>query len=462
MARFNICTTSVFIVSLAVLCCNLLQQCSAQTTVRPYKFGFTINEQQHRSEKRDERGIVMGEFGFITADGIYHVTVYATDEEGKFRILAMKSYPYESPPKMVEIIMSPKPAASNIVTTTVKPKQDLPRHNFYNEGCSGCFLNNADDEPKNKNAGDSSKTGIRPLSKTFSGSNSSKNNIPATKSGSGTSATGLNKPTTTSTNGKTPTNTNTKPSTNTFTNTRGPATASTSSKPSTPTYTKPKEATPPTYTNTKASTYPNPSSAASTPVGNVAGGFTNKDTNQSSSKQENKKTFAAKTPTGEMDIMDMIVKDVLPAVVGSQGVVAAKPTILSPSSRPNAFNPSGKAPGNTKKTPSNPIGSAAFGKGGNSNFNPKSGSSAVGGDGDLYRFKYILDYHGHTETGKRNGNKEGNFYAIGDDNVERTIEYVANENGYHPRITWRRLNEKDSRPAENTLKEYEFVWFSDN
>ncbi|XP_075162214.1 lethal (3) malignant blood neoplasm isoform X4 [Haematobia irritans] len=370
MARFNICTTSVFIVSLAVLCCNLLQQCSAQTTVRPYKFGFTINEQQHRSEKRDERGIVMGEFGFITADGIYHVTVYATDEEGKFRILAMKSYPYESPPKMVEIIMSPKPAASNIVTTTVKPKQDLPRHNFYNEGCSGCFLNNADDEPKNKNAGDSSKTGIRPLSKTFSGSNSSKNNIPATKSGSGTSATG--------------------------------------------------------------------------------------------SKQENKKTFAAKTPTGEMDIMDMIVKDVLPAVVGSQGVVAAKPTILSPSSRPNAFNPSGKAPGNTKKTPSNPIGSAAFGKGGNSNFNPKSGSSAVGGDGDLYRFKYILDYHGHTETGKRNGNKEGNFYAIGDDNVERTIEYVANENGYHPRITWRRLNEKDSRPAENTLKEYEFVWFSDN
>lgn len=40
----------------------------------------------------------MGEFGFITADGIYHVTVYATDEEGKFRILAMRSYPYEENP----------------------------------------------------------------------------------------------------------------------------------------------------------------------------------------------------------------------------------------------------------------------------------------------------------------------------------------------------------------------------
>lgn len=49
----------------------------------------------------DERGIVMGEFGFITADGIYHVTVYATDEQGRFRILAMKNYPYESPPSKI-------------------------------------------------------------------------------------------------------------------------------------------------------------------------------------------------------------------------------------------------------------------------------------------------------------------------------------------------------------------------
>lgn len=39
----------------------------------------------------DENGIIMGEFGFITADGIYHVTVYATDENGDFRILKMKN-----------------------------------------------------------------------------------------------------------------------------------------------------------------------------------------------------------------------------------------------------------------------------------------------------------------------------------------------------------------------------------
>lgn len=45
----------------------------------------------------DENGIVMGEFGFITADGIYHVTVYATDENGKFRIISMKNFPYAGP-----------------------------------------------------------------------------------------------------------------------------------------------------------------------------------------------------------------------------------------------------------------------------------------------------------------------------------------------------------------------------
>ncbi|KPJ11356.1 hypothetical protein RR48_14995 [Papilio machaon] len=58
---------------------------------RPYEFGFTIDGEQHRHEKKDENGIIMGEFGFITADGVYHVTVYATDENGNFKILSMKN-----------------------------------------------------------------------------------------------------------------------------------------------------------------------------------------------------------------------------------------------------------------------------------------------------------------------------------------------------------------------------------
>ncbi|XP_012550748.2 protein lethal(3)malignant blood neoplasm 1 isoform X1 [Bombyx mori] len=58
---------------------------------RPYEFGFTIDGQQHRHEKKDKNGIIMGEFGFITADDVYHVTVYATDENGRFKIISMKN-----------------------------------------------------------------------------------------------------------------------------------------------------------------------------------------------------------------------------------------------------------------------------------------------------------------------------------------------------------------------------------
>jgi hypothetical protein len=32
----------------------------------------------------------MGEYGFITADGWYLTTIYATDEEGRFKILGRK------------------------------------------------------------------------------------------------------------------------------------------------------------------------------------------------------------------------------------------------------------------------------------------------------------------------------------------------------------------------------------
>jgi len=40
----------------------------------------------------DSAGLVKGEFGFVTGDGVYHVTAYATDENGDFKILKMKSY----------------------------------------------------------------------------------------------------------------------------------------------------------------------------------------------------------------------------------------------------------------------------------------------------------------------------------------------------------------------------------
>ncbi|KAM8710146.1 hypothetical protein ACLKA7_016873 [Drosophila subpalustris] len=150
---------------LAVLYFNSLVATAAITTVRPYKFGFTIEEQQHRREQRDENGIVMGEFGFITADGKYHVTVYATDENGKFRIISMKSFPYAGPV-----------ASSTSTTTTMRAP--LKKHNFNTAACSGCFLSNSAPAENGVSAVDAAtpvtgpkssgvqghKTEIRPLS----------------------------------------------------------------------------------------------------------------------------------------------------------------------------------------------------------------------------------------------------------------------------------------------------------
>ncbi|XP_026751191.2 protein lethal(3)malignant blood neoplasm 1 [Galleria mellonella] len=81
------------IIIVIVLTCLLQAQGADKYTDenRPYEFGFNIEGEQHRHEKKDEKGIIMGEFGFLTADGVYHVTVYATDENGGFRILSMKN-----------------------------------------------------------------------------------------------------------------------------------------------------------------------------------------------------------------------------------------------------------------------------------------------------------------------------------------------------------------------------------
>ncbi|EFN77546.1 Protein lethal(3)malignant blood neoplasm 1, partial [Harpegnathos saltator] len=40
---------------------------------------------------RDAEGLINGEYGFITADGVYHETGYATDENGDFIITRMRN-----------------------------------------------------------------------------------------------------------------------------------------------------------------------------------------------------------------------------------------------------------------------------------------------------------------------------------------------------------------------------------
>lgn len=75
---------------------------------RPYEFGFRIEGNQHRHEKKginnssicnvfklcyvlDINGIITGEFGFITADGTYHALFYETDNNGHFNLVSRRS-----------------------------------------------------------------------------------------------------------------------------------------------------------------------------------------------------------------------------------------------------------------------------------------------------------------------------------------------------------------------------------
>ncbi|XP_035459386.2 basic proline-rich protein isoform X1 [Spodoptera frugiperda] len=94
----------------SIILCFVLQAQGADKYTdqnRPYEFGFTIDGQQHRHESKDKDGIIMGEFGFITADDVYHVTVYATDKEGRFKILSMKNIHLKS--STASSSVSPKP-----------------------------------------------------------------------------------------------------------------------------------------------------------------------------------------------------------------------------------------------------------------------------------------------------------------------------------------------------------------
>ncbi|XP_035789659.1 protein lethal(3)malignant blood neoplasm 1-like [Anopheles albimanus] len=127
--------------------------------IRPYEFGFNIEGHQHRKESKDKNGIIMGEFGFITADNVYHVTVYATDEDGNFKIVSMKNYklgptmPTVSPPLAAPPPTRPTTKAAPTtgststtpqpfrIITTVKTVEPLTTPKPSNvASCSGCKI----------------------------------------------------------------------------------------------------------------------------------------------------------------------------------------------------------------------------------------------------------------------------------------------------------------------------------
>nr|KAF7416556.1 hypothetical protein H0235_011087 [Vespula pensylvanica] len=94
---------------------------------RPYEFSFNIVNFQHRYEKKDIDGIITGEYGFITADGVYHETGYATDKNGDFIITKMRNRKITSLKDAREIFKDRPEAAKKLFEVVTK-------------ACSGCKI----------------------------------------------------------------------------------------------------------------------------------------------------------------------------------------------------------------------------------------------------------------------------------------------------------------------------------
>lgn len=88
----------------------------------------------------------MGEFGFITADGVYHVTVYATDADGHFKVISMKNLRKMPTKKLNEpTTRSPIPTPAkyevNLLKLTTQKPYDLTTAKPSDiASCSGCSI----------------------------------------------------------------------------------------------------------------------------------------------------------------------------------------------------------------------------------------------------------------------------------------------------------------------------------
>lgn len=92
------------------------------------------------------------------------------------------------------------------------------------------------------------------------------------------------------------------------------------------------------------------------------------------------------------------------------------------------------------------------------NFYPKSNNP-------LYRFDYATDFQGHKEEGDYSGNKNGEYYSIGRDNIKRIVSYKANEFGFMPQIRQQPISLNELRQydeSNNKLRHYNFEWFYPN
>jgi hypothetical protein len=307
----------------------------------------------------------MGEFGFITADDVYHVTVYATDENGNFKIISMKNIKLMKGPPPPVFVNKPKAiepqAIIPVTTTSTTPQPFMVKTTAKSEvatqaaktGCASCSL------PK------------VPETET----------IPSTLTTD--AATEIPPPfKVVSKDGKSPADT-------------------------------------PTTTSSVDETLPqkivNPNQGNS--VSQFGSGTGNANNQPGGNNQQ------------------------------QAGVSRLQPGGLAPNSRQPAINSKLNAPQFFNKN------------GGNVEHYNKMENLM---NGLLYRFNYTTDYQGHREEGDRLGNKDGEYFSIGRDNIKRVVSYKANEFGFMPFIRQEPLSPQELQyydEKNNKLRYSKFEWF---
>ncbi|XP_063532238.1 protein lethal(3)malignant blood neoplasm 1 [Cydia strobilella] len=423
---------------------------------RPYEFGFNIDGEQHRHEKKDENGIIMGEFGFITADGVYHVTVYATDENGNFKILSMKNIrvkPYPTSPEVSSrkgnsLPFPPSPSQQAPITQGPAPQQ--PKPNQPSRSCSHCSLPTTTTQaPKLTDVAVVSRD---PLPSSVLGTNPAtppkyplavddyqnfpqgQQNLPAQ---GGVGAAAPNYPQQGAAGGPNYPQSGQDSQTNYPQGPGSPQQGPNSYNPqgqgpqAGPNYPQPGQNYPQEGQN-----YPQPGqSGQNAPSGNFPE-TPEKNLLPPSGEREPKQIESrfGETPGAQNN-------QIGPQGLSKPQLISAQMQIVDKNTDVNHI-----APGEREGLPTGLT---------------KDDMTTL-----LYTFNYTVGFHGHHEEGYTNGAKKGYYYVTGRNGVRTRVDYVADENGFRPKITQEVLDllseevpkpetEKDEKYG---LKGYEFKW----
>ncbi|CAH0627185.1 unnamed protein product [Chrysodeixis includens] len=421
---------------------------------RPYEFGFKIDGQQHRHESKDKDGIIMGEFGFVTADDVYHVTVYATDKEGRFKILSMKNIHLKaspvpnSPPTSARqghalalppAQGAPVPQAPVAPLAPAAPKLGKPLSVSIEppgRSCSSCSIpttttpappppfnpavnNNSPNVPRGSGnngglGGPSYNQGAQP---NYPQPNSGVSpNYPQPGPGAPANVPAYVQPAAQPVQNY-PNSPNNAPRPN------APSSPSNYNQPGAPGQPE----VPQTYSgeqnslNNGGGAPYGPNGQSPSPVSNPQGGRTSKQYNP----PEQGPGSAPSPQPGPAK----------PTLISAQMQIVDKNTNIH-ALRPDERE--GLPPGLTKNDMTTL----------------------------LYTFNYTVGFHGHFEEGYTNGVKKGYYYVTGRNGVRTRIDYVADDSGFHPKVSQEVLDLlSDDVPKEETekdekfgLKGYEFKW----